>query len=191
MDKMRELWGHSIKRAGLGIPDPTKHSQHCQSTLLQCCDMLVSSILGKEELEYRAHKECVQLGSWAAMQSRLQQEMVEVGRQQVGGKEVEHKLTRAMQTGAWLTVIPNCMNGTALLAEEFRDNFCLRYGMQSLHLSKRCDGYGTKFSVEHSLMYSKGGLVLVQHNDLNKEWGALGAWALTHSAVTYKPTIYS
>eukprot|EP00957_Ditylum_brightwellii_P195442 14891316-Ditylum_brightwellii.AAC.1 len=59
MDKMRELWGHSVRCAGLGIPDPTKHAQHCHSTLLQCCDVLVSLILGKEELAYGAHKECV------------------------------------------------------------------------------------------------------------------------------------
>jgi hypothetical protein len=54
-----------------------------------------------------------------------------------------------------------------------------------------CDDCTAKFSVESALTCSKGGLVLVCHNDLNKEWGALGAKALSPSAVTYKPTIYS
>jgi hypothetical protein len=52
------------------------------------------------------------------------------------GKEEEHKLTRALRMGAWLTAIPNRKNGTALSAEEFRDNLHLRYGMQPLNLSK-------------------------------------------------------
>eukprot|EP00957_Ditylum_brightwellii_P003721 282527-Ditylum_brightwellii.AAC.1 len=86
--------------------------------------------------------------------------MVEVGRRQVRGKEEEHRFTCAMRTGAWLTVIPNHMNSTALLAEEFWDNLRLRYAMQPVQLPKRCDGCGAKFSVEHGLTCSKGGLVL-------------------------------
>eukprot|EP00957_Ditylum_brightwellii_P188035 14315800-Ditylum_brightwellii.AAC.1 len=84
--------------------------------------------------------------------------------------------------GAWLTVIPNCMNGTTLSVEEFRGNLRLWYGMQPLHLPKRCDGCDAKFSVKHGLTCNKEGLVLVRHNDLNREWGALGARALTPSA---------
>eukprot|EP00957_Ditylum_brightwellii_P050041 3793394-Ditylum_brightwellii.AAC.1 len=89
---------------------------------------------------------------------------------------------RAMRTGAWLTVIPNSMNDTALLEEEFCDNIRLRYGMHPLHLPLRCNGCYAKFSVEHGLMCKKGGLVLLRHSNLNKEWGALGAKALSHSA---------
>eukprot|EP00957_Ditylum_brightwellii_P005165 393592-Ditylum_brightwellii.AAC.1 len=117
--------------------------------------------------------------------------MEEVRRQQVRGQEDKHRLMRAMRTGAWLTVIPNRMNGTALSEEEFQDNLCLRYGMHPLHLQQRCDGCNAKFSVEHSLTCKKGGLLLLRHSSLNKEWGALGAKALSHSAVTYEPAIHS
>ena len=54
-----------------------------------------------------------------------------------------------------------------------------------------CDGCGKKFSIEHALSCPKGGLVLARHNDAAKEWGALGAWALVPSAITYEPKINS
>ena len=37
----------------------------------------------------------------------------------------------------------------------------------------------------------KWGLVLARHNDASKEWGALGAWAVVPSAITYEPKINS
>eukprot|EP00957_Ditylum_brightwellii_P181003 13789522-Ditylum_brightwellii.AAC.1 len=79
VEALQAVWGHSVKRASLGIPDPTNHAQHSHNTSLQCCDMLVTLIMEKEEMEYGAHKECVGLGSWAARQGRLQREMVQVG----------------------------------------------------------------------------------------------------------------
>ena len=54
-----------------------------------------------------------------------------------------------------------------------------------------CNGCGKKFSIEHALSCPKVGLVLVRHNDSAKEWGALGARALIHSAITYKTKINS
>ena len=54
-----------------------------------------------------------------------------------------------------------------------------------------CDGYGKKFSIEHALPCTKGGLVLALHEDAAKEWGALGARDLVPSAITYEPKINS
>eukprot|EP00957_Ditylum_brightwellii_P168486 12825169-Ditylum_brightwellii.AAC.1 len=56
-DKWREVWGHSVKRAGLGIPDPTKAAEHCHSTSVESCLVLVTSILEQQELEYGAHQQ--------------------------------------------------------------------------------------------------------------------------------------
>eukprot|EP00957_Ditylum_brightwellii_P202475 15330321-Ditylum_brightwellii.AAC.1 len=63
--------------------------------------------------------------------------------------------------------------------------------MVPLDLQPKCDGCNAKFSVTHALTCAKGGLVLARHDDVNKEWGALGAKALTKSSVTYEPSIYS
>ena len=54
-----------------------------------------------------------------------------------------------------------------------------------------CDGCGKKFSIERALSCPKGGLVNAQHDDVAKEWGALGSRALVPSVITYKPKINS
>ena len=54
-----------------------------------------------------------------------------------------------------------------------------------------CDGYGKKFSIDHSLSCPKGGLVLEGHDDAAKYWVTLGAQALVPSAITYQPKINS
>ena len=54
-----------------------------------------------------------------------------------------------------------------------------------------CDGCGKNFSIEHFLSCPKGGLVMTQHDDAEKEWGALGPRALVPSAITYEPIINS
>ena len=54
-----------------------------------------------------------------------------------------------------------------------------------------CDGCGKKFSIEHALSCPKGGLVLAQHDDTAKKWGALGARSLVPSAIIYEPKINS
>ena len=57
-----------------------------------------------------------------------------------------------------------------LSCEEFRDNFCLRYGMMPQDIPETCDGCGKKLSIKHALSCSKEGLVLARHDDAAKEW---------------------
>ena len=58
-------------------------------------------------------------------------------------------------------------------------------------ISATCYGCGKKFSIDHTLSCPKGGLVLARRDDAAKEWGALGAWALVPSAITYETKINS
>eukprot|EP00978_Attheya_sp_CCMP212_P004554 scaffold9935_cov28-Attheya_sp.AAC.1 len=41
-------------------------------------------------------------------------------------------MDRASETGAWLTVMPDRLNGTDLSADEFRDSLLLRFGLTPL-----------------------------------------------------------
>ena len=74
-------------------------------------------------------------------------------------------LRRATENGAWLTAIPNCLNGTELSREEFQDNLLLWYGIVPLNLPVDCDGCGKNFLVPHDSSCPKGGLVLARHNN--------------------------
>ena len=54
-----------------------------------------------------------------------------------------------------------------------------------------CSGCGERFSIEHAISCPRAGLVLAQHDDTEKKWGALGAWSLVASAIIYKQKINS
>ena len=77
-----------------------------------------------------------------------------------------------MSNGAWLSAVPHRLNGTELSQEEFWDNLRLRYGLMPQDIPATCNGCGEKFSIEHALSFPKGGLVLEQHDDDAKKWGA-------------------
>ena len=75
------------------------------------------------------------------------------------------RLERLPSTGAWVSMIPNRLNGTMLSAEEWRDNARLRCDMRPNDLCSHCDGCGAGFTVEHGLSCKKGGLVVQRHDD--------------------------
>jgi hypothetical protein len=98
-------------------------------------------------------------------------------------------MDRATETGAWLTVIPDQLNGTDLSADEFRDSLLLRFGLTPHSLPHRCEGCQQRFSVDHAMTCKKGGLILLHHNDLSSEWQELCAQTLSPSVVCDKPLI--
>ena len=53
-----------------------------------------------------------------------------------------------------------------------------------LRIPTTCDGCGKKFYIEHTLLFPKGGLVLVWHDEAAKEWGTIGARSLVPSDIS-------
>ena len=70
------------------------------------------------------------------------------------------------------------LNGMALSREELQDNLLLWYVIVTLTLPTECDGCGYKLLVPHNLPCLKEILVLAQHNNATKEWGAISDRAL-------------
>jgi hypothetical protein len=56
-------------------------------------------------------------------------------------------ILRGKETGQWLTVMPSAVNGTELLAQEFRNALLLRYLRSPGDLQSHCDGCGQTFGV--------------------------------------------
>jgi hypothetical protein len=96
-------------------------------------------------------------------------------------------IKRSASTGAWLTTLPNLLNGSDLSTEEFRDG--LRLGLKPTALPPRCDGCGEHFTTGHAMSCRKGGLIIQRHNDLVTTWGQLCGQAHTPSTVSDEPLI--
>ena len=113
-------------------------------------------------------------------------ELAELARKkQLAGVQGSNRLHRAMRNDTCFSAVTHNINGTKLSWEEFRDDFCLRYGLMPQDIPATCDGCGKRFLIEHYISCPKAGLILVRHNEDAKEWGSLGARSLTPSAITY------
>ncbi len=94
------------------------------------------------------------------------------------------------KTGAWLSAIPNCFDGTKLSREEFQDNLAIRYGLRPRGLPECCDGCNKPFSVEHGLSCKKGAFVGQRHDNICKELSLLCLMALTPARISSEPKIF-
>ena len=65
----------------------------------------------------------------------------------------------------WLSALPLKEYGFDLHKEEFWDALCLRYGWRPSGLPLTC-ACGDPFSIDHSLICARGGLVNMRHNDI-------------------------
>jgi hypothetical protein len=94
------------------------------------------------------------------------------------------------KTGTWLSVVPNCFDGTELSREEFQDNLAICYGLHRRGLPKCCDGCREPFAVKHVLSYKKGGFVGQQHDDVCGELAHLCSMNLMPFRISSEPKIF-
>jgi hypothetical protein len=73
-------------------------------------------------------------------------------------------ILQGRKTGQWLSVMLSTLNDTELTSQEFWDALLL------------C--CGTKFCVRHALECKVGGLIMLRHNEINKELCNLASKAL-------------
>ena len=62
-----------------------------------------------------------------------------------------------------------------LTAQEFRDALAVRYKKPLLSIPPYCNGCGTPYSLNHSLICKKGGLIVQRHNEIRDAVGDLAA----------------
>jgi hypothetical protein len=188
----RELLALPVRRAGLGVPDPQLTADRCHTASLACTSMLARTLRTRRDLDVNAHAADASKHRRRLMKAKNTEEEEVLSRLCLAARPTaSRRMRRSKETGAWLTLTPNTLNGTELSEEEFRDNLRLRFGLQPLSLPEECDGCSKKFSVDHALSCKRGGLVTLRHNDVAAEWHTLCAQALTPSAVSDEPLIFS
>ena len=73
-------------------------------------------------------------------------------------------------------------------AQEFRDALALHYRKALLNVPSGCDGCGAPFSLDHTLVCRKGGLIIQPHNEV---WDAVGDLAaLVWGRVVSEPVVW-
>ena len=78
----------------------------------------------------------------------MSDELVDIfKRQEQAGHQEKNRLHRETRNGAWLSTVPDRLNGTELSREEFQDNLCLRYGLVPQDIPANSNGCGKKFSI--------------------------------------------
>jgi hypothetical protein len=187
---LRDLMALPVRHAGLGIPDPVTAAQPCHEASVLCTTVLIRSLRTRQDLDVQAHAEQSARHRRRLSKKRTTDDAATL--QRLCGQAAPfdaRRMRRSTETGAWLTAMPNSLNGTELSEDEFRDSLRLRFGLTPVALPERCDGCDAKFTVAHALSCKKGGLVLLRHNDIAAEWHSLCASALTASAVSDEPLI--
>jgi hypothetical protein len=131
----RKLTTISIRKAGLGLPDPTQLAPGCLAAYEACTGLLVRSRREGTALDANMH------GCHAGLKRRLAQKKGEAADERIfvqllAAAETSTKrwMLHAKETGTWLTTMPNRLNATELSADEFRDSLWLRLGLAPLGL---------------------------------------------------------
>ena len=123
---LREILGHSVKRGGLGIPDPRLSAECVYNNSKSAIEVLVGSLLGGTKLNYVAHKGCLlRASSDGCKQWEIMEKAVLTRRKELVDRTGLNCLRRATENGAWLTAMPHHLNSTEFSREEFKDNLLL------------------------------------------------------------------
>ncbi len=190
--KFRKLLTHSIKTGGIIIQNPVDTAVHVHGISLHATSHLVASMVDRDAcLDLEDHHDCVVGWGLYGCTERLGRKQKFVDALGLDKPAIKCRDILASAAGLWLSVIPNCLNGNSLSAEEFHDNLRLRYNLLPLNMPQLCNGCSALMTVEHALCCKVDGLVHMRHDDVVDEWHHLCGCALTFGHVEHKPQIYS
>jgi hypothetical protein len=188
--QLRPLLSLPVRMGGLGIPDPTTTGSSNFSASIAITSLLKDSLLQGTSLCAQEHRKTAAIGRQHAKLDKSATNNDSLATILETAKPMDkRRIKRSSATGAWLTTLPNLLNGSDLSTEEFRDGLRLRFGLKPTAMPSRCDGCGEHFTTEHAMSCRKGGLILHRHNDMVTTWGQLCGQALSPSTVSDEPLI--
>jgi hypothetical protein len=127
---LRPLLALPVRQGGLGIPDPTTTGAACFLASNEITSLLQESLINGEPLCAQEHRRTAANSRQdAKIRQKESKEDALATILQNAPPLVKRRIKRSKSTGAWLTTLPNRLNGSDLSAEEFRDGLRLRYGL--------------------------------------------------------------
>ncbi len=190
-DTKRQLACLPVKHAGLALPNPTTTAESNWKSSTLICGHLIAALRGTTDFRSADHSATMQRGKAELLKKNqvlYDEKLATILRPMTAKKS--RTICRGKETGAWLSVLPSTVNGTALSAQEFQDAPSMRHAETPHNFPDKCDGCDAHFSLQHALGCKKGGLVIFRHNEIRDELVNLASRAFTPSAVRDEPLIY-
>jgi hypothetical protein len=146
--KLHPLIALPVRHGGLGILDPTTTNAHCYSASTNITSLLTESLVHGTPLCALEHRKTAATGRLEAKDHLRQSHDHNLATIIATATPLDkRRIKRSATTGAWLTTLPNILNGSDLSADEFRDGVRLRLGMQPTSLPPHCDGCDERFTI--------------------------------------------
>jgi hypothetical protein len=175
----RNLSALPVKFAGLALPDPSASSEGNYEASTLVCSHILAAFRGTKSFSSADHQS-LRKAITAEIKTCRSDEQDSTLSTILADLDCNTRRTilRGKEIGQWLSVMSSTLNGNELSAQEFRDALLLRHARTPGDLLSHCDGCGAKFDVGHALECKVGGLVILQHNEINEELCDLASKAL-------------
>ena len=133
--RLRPLIALPVRHGGLGLPDPTTTGASCYAASTELTSLLTASLLNGTTLCAQEHRKTAANGRTnAKLRQKTTHDDTLTAILSTATPIDKRRIKRSATTGAWLTTLPNLLNGSELSAEEFRDGVRLRLGLKPTSL---------------------------------------------------------
>ena len=153
-----------------------------------CCEYIIDCIKSKKNFSIELHMKYIQ----EAIKEKMENENSTHFNKLQELRTPENESTwnyLSLSDSSWLSANPSYDNNTILTKDEFKILLFLRYNLPVPNLPKICDGCGKPFTVEHALIYKKGGLIIARHDHLKYEIANLFNNILPSSQIKIEPKL--
>jgi hypothetical protein len=139
---LRPLLGLGVGKAGFGVPGQSDTANGNLITSQLITGALTESLVESSPLNTGVYSQgASQIQKDCRRDCMIQDKQTLEDLKVASSLLVEwHWMDRTTETGAWLTIIPDRLNGTDLSADEFRNSLLLRFGLTPHSLPHRCEG---------------------------------------------------
>ena len=167
-DIERRILALPVRFGGLGILNPMETADIEFETSVKITASLKDIILNQETTLDRYSDEDVQAQineTKRDKEKRLTEEYDLIKTLVKDDMKRNLEMAREKGAGAWLTALPIQALGYVLNRQEFRDSLCIRYGWKIPKTPLHC-ACGNKNTIDHALTCTKGGYVIMRHNQI-------------------------